>query len=155
MKLRGAKKKEFVTRMARGRAAAKRKLNPKRKASAKRKATPKKRKSSIAPTKRRRNPAVSTNRKIDGAFDLYRRFSGRDPQYLETYPNPMHNVDVGMEIGKCDGILYTANRDGKNKRYVHEFSGRSRPILCSSWDGKQLFIVGGAYNFTDEGIVDR
>jgi hypothetical protein len=60
-----------------------------------------------------------------------------------------------MLIGTCDGVLYTTSRSGKTEKYIHKFSGISRPLLASSWDGKQLYLLGGAYNFTDEGIVDR
>lgn len=28
-----------------------------------------------------------------------------------------------------------------------EFPKKSRPLLCSSFDGKQLYMLGGAYNF--------
>jgi len=60
-----------------------------------------------------------------------------------------------MEIGKLDGVLYTTTHGRKTLKYIHKFTGRSRPILATSADGKRLFILGGAYNFTEDGIVDR
>ena len=95
----------------------------------------------------------ATKRKVAKAIDLFRRFRGDDPEYINTVNLP--TTDVLMLIGKCDGVLYTTVRDGKTEKYIHRFTGKSRPLLCSSWDGKQLYMLGGAYNFTAEGIVDK
>lgn len=146
-KLKGAAKEKFIARMARGRRKAmrKRKSNPRktsRKKTATKKRTPKK------------NPIRETiKRKINAATKLYRRFTGMEPKYIES--RKINIPDVGMIIGKLDGVLYTTKRDGQTEEYIHRFTGRSRPTLCSSWDGKQLFIVDGHYNFTNEGIVDK
>lgn len=92
-------------------------------------------------------------KRIDKAINLFRRFRDEDPEYIDKHTLPQH--DVLMLIGTCDGVLYTTSRSGKTEKYIHKFSGNSRPLLASSWDGKQLYLVGGRYNFTDEGIVDR
>ena len=60
-----------------------------------------------------------------------------------------------MEIGRLDGVLYTTTHRNKKASYIHKFTGRSRPTLVASADGKRLFILGGGYNFTKDGIVDR
>lgn len=91
--------------------------------------------------------------RIRKAIDLFRRFRGEEPEFIDSRRLPVH--DVCMLIGFCDGVLYTTSRDGKTEKYIHKFTGQSRPLLISSWDGKQLYMLGGAYNFTDEGIVDR
>jgi hypothetical protein len=106
------------------------------------------------PKKRRKNPVpLSTLAKVEKGMHLYRRFRGQDPKYVDEHIIPI--PDVLMEIGKCDGVLYTTVRDGKTEQYVHEFTGRSKPILASSWDGKQIYLLGGHYSFTDEGIIDQ
>lgn len=103
---------------------------------------------------RRKNPVpLSTLAKVERGMHLYRRFRGRDPRYVDEVTIPI--PDVLMEIGKCDGVLYTTVRDGKTEKYVHEFTGRSKPILASSWDGEQIYLVGGHYSFSEEGIKDR
>lgn len=95
----------------------------------------------------------ATKRKIAKGISLFRRFRGDDPEYIDRVTLP--TTDVLMLIGKCDGVLYTTVRDGQTEKYIHRFTGKSRPLLCSSWDGKQLYMLGGAYNFTAEGIVDK
>jgi hypothetical protein len=62
---------------------------------------------------------------------------------------------VLINMGKIDGVMYTTVRDGKTERYIHEFKSKARPTFAVSPDGKQLFMLGGAYNFTERGIVDK
>jgi len=66
--------------------------------------------------------------------------------------------DVVFRVGTVDGVLYTTVRDGRTEKYIHEFRKKSRPhlaVLAVSHDGKQLFILGGGYTFTERGIVDH
>lgn len=118
----------------------------------------KRRKKKVKKTKRRsvcrrRNPASSVRTKVAQAADLYQRFSGEQARYLDTVEVPRDKVL--MQIGRCDGVLYSARRDGSIQKYVHEFTGHSRPLLCASHDGKQLYLIGGKYDFTEDGIVDK
>jgi len=76
-----------------------------------------------------------------------------EPEFVDMVDRPAH--DVLMLIGHCDGVLYTTRRDGKQEKYIHRFKRNSRPLLASSFDGKQLYMLGGAYDFTEEGITDR
>lgn len=58
-------------------------------------------------------------------------------------------------LGKLENIGYSTVRDGVAEKYIHRFKASSRPLLKASTDGKQLSLLGGAYDFTDRGIVDR
>lgn len=60
-----------------------------------------------------------------------------------------------LAVGPCDGLLYTTKRDGRVEKYIHRFKRQSRPLLAASPDGKRLYLLGGAYTFTERGIVDR
>lgn len=106
---------------------------------------------------RRKNPVVSHSSKqqkeIIQAIQLYQRFRLSDPKFVDEYD--VNYPEVAMLIGHCDAVEYTTRRNGKIEAYRHEFTGKSRPLLCASFDGKQLIFIGGAYDFTDEGIVDR
>jgi len=62
---------------------------------------------------------------------------------------------AGYALGEMVGVAYEATRDGKTDQYFHRFKKRSRPVLVSRSDGKQLYIAGGDYEVTDHGIEDR
>lgn len=91
--------------------------------------------------------------KIDAAISLYKKFSGHEPEFIDK----VHlKVDkVCFAIGYCEGIMYETVRDGKRENYIHKFRKGSRPVLACSSDGKQLYVLAGAYKFTDRGIEDK
>lgn len=91
-------------------------------------------------------------RAIEAAANLYIQFRGEEPTYVESVPFLVS--PVMLLIGECDGLLYTTRREGHIEHYQHKFAKRSRPLLASSHDGKQLYLLGGSYNFTDAGIID-
>lgn len=86
------------------------------------------------------------------AMQLFQRFRLEEPKFVDEIKMDFH--DVLMKIGTVNAIEYDTRRNGKTEFYRHEFTGKSRPDLASSWDGKQIYVLGGHYNFTDEGIVD-
>jgi hypothetical protein len=98
-----------------------------------------------------RNPM---KRKIKQAAKLIADFSGHKARELGRFPFP-NNPGVAIAIGNVLGISYETKRDGVVEKYYHRFTRKhSRPLLVSSHDGKQLFLIGGSYNFTERGIVD-
>ncbi len=103
---------------------------------------------------KRSNPVPPNKRaKIKEAVARYADFTGHQPDALTVVDTPTH--DTAFAIGELDGLLYTTVRDGQQESYVHEFKKHSRPLLASSFDGGQLYILSGGYAFTDRGIVDR
>jgi hypothetical protein len=113
-------------------------------------------------TKSKKNPVPASSRAgasrrvsdlIDQASDLYERFSGHDPEPI-GHINIPKIPRVGVAIGEVDGILYSTIRDGKFEKYIHKFHKKDRPMFIVSPDGKQLFLIGGNYTFTERGIVD-
>lgn len=92
-------------------------------------------------------------KRIEKAIKLFQDFTGHDPEYIDKVKLPVH--DTALAIGHCDGILYSTVRDGRKEKYIHKFKPGSRPVLAVSFDGKQLYLLAGAYKFTDRGIVDR
>lgn len=97
-------------------------------------------------------PAVGTQ--IKDAKRLYERFTGHEGEVVATVDKQLM-PDVLMVIGELDFVGYTTVRDGNTESYIHKFKKKSRPLLCSSPDGKQLYMLGGAYDFTERGIVDK
>ncbi len=91
-------------------------------------------------------------RQYKKAVSLYRDFTGENPRHVDDWDVLVPNV--AMEVGKVTGIMYKARVDGKVQEFLHEFTGRSRPILAASSDGRQLLLLGGDYKMTERGIVD-
>lgn len=95
-----------------------------------------------------------TQKKVNAAVKLFKDFTGENPTNLNKHKKPVF-PDVALYVGECTGIMYEAVRDGKTENYIHEFKEGSQPMLISSHDGKQLFLLGGKYQFKDDGINDR
>jgi hypothetical protein len=91
---------------------------------------------------------------IEQARKLYEDFSGHEAEELGVvHVPPLPRVAV--VIGEVDAILYSTVRDGKDEKYIHRFRKKSRPLLVTSNDGGALYLLGGAYSFTERGIVDH
>lgn len=91
---------------------------------------------------------------VSRAGRLYREFSGHEPDETELIDVPDMPRAV-LVIGELEGVIYSTVRDGVAERYIHKFRASSRAMLCASPDGAQLFVVGGRFEFTDRGIVDK
>lgn len=100
----------------------------------------------------RRNPVGGGHARYRRAVKLYTDFHGESPKYVDEYEIdlPSH----ALQIGRLEGVIYSCRMDGKHQRFLHEFTGKSRPILAVSADGTQLLVLDGDYRFTDRGIVD-
>lgn len=58
-----------------------------------------------------------------------------------------------VPVGDLRGVIYRARRAPGEamKNYVHFFKGRP-PLLASDFTGRRLYIVGGQYRVTNNGI---
>lgn len=99
------------------------------------------------------NPIKDRQTRVNAAMKLYAAFSGHEPEVIGQMPRPK-KFDVGIVVGELRGVAYETVRDGRVTAYFHEFNKDCRPLLVSSFDGKQLCILGGEYDFTENGIVD-
>lgn len=95
-----------------------------------------------------------TRSRFDKAVRGFRDFTGMDPAHVEMVPG-YEKPDVAFQVGPLLGVIYEAVRDGEREQYIHRFKKKARPLLASSPDGKQLYMLGGAYRFTERGIVDE
>jgi len=61
-----------------------------------------------------------------------------------------------VPIGDLRGLIYRAQRAPGEamKNYVHFFKGRP-PVLASNPTGTRLYIVGGQYRVTNNGIQEE
>lgn len=99
------------------------------------------------------NPIQDRRTEINQGIKLYESFTGDRGELVGTYPRPKA-LKIGVVIGPLVGVAYEATRDGETTKYYHEFAEEDRPLLVSSPDGQQLIILGGEYDFTENGIVD-
>jgi hypothetical protein len=97
-----------------------------------------------------RKPATPAERQ---AAELFEAFTGDEAEHSERITVPPL-PKAATFVGLCDGVLYTAVRDGQRQRFIHRFRLKDRPVLACSPDGRQLLLLGGSYEFTDRGIVD-
>lgn len=91
--------------------------------------------------------------RISKAIALYKNFRGENPEFVDDLTVDL--PDTAFVVGKLDAVIYTTTRDGEKLQFIHKFTARAKPLLCSSYDGKQLLLIGGRYTFTDRGIVDK
>ncbi len=109
----------------------------------------------VPPSSRARSRApIADERDIRRAADLYERFSGHEAEIAGRIEVP-EIPRVGVCVGEVDGILYTTVRDGVTEKYIHKFKAADRPLFVVAPDGRQLYLVGGGYDFTERGIVDH
>lgn len=101
----------------------------------------------------KRNPAA-IERDVREAAQRYEAFTGHRATRVKRIKVPSY-PRAALAIGPCLGIMYSTVRDGRRENYVHRFGAKSRPLLAASSDGTQLYLLGGAYNFTERGIVDK
>ena len=92
--------------------------------------------------------------KLRDAVKLYENFSGHDAEPIGQVEFP-ENPQIALAIGDILGVAYETVRDGKVEKYYHAFKKSARPLFVVSHDGKQLFMIGGSYDFTERGIVDQ
>jgi hypothetical protein len=88
------------------------------------------------------------------AAKLYENFTGHGGEVIAKVPSPKMPKALAI-IGEIDGIMYTTVRDGQHEKYIHKFKKSARPMFCVSPDGRQIFLLGGEYHFTERGIIDK
>ena len=93
------------------------------------------------------------SQEIKNAARLLKNFSGHDASEAITVNDK--GFKTGMVVGPLLAVGYETVKDGETLAFMHEFKKSSRPLLAASHDGKQLKIVGGRFQFTERGIVDR
>lgn len=107
----------------------------------------------VPPSSRANREGYSRD-EVGRAIRLYEQFTGHDAEELGVFSVPAF-PEVATVIGECDGVLYTAVRDGQVEKYIHRFRSKDKPLLCVSANGRQLLLIGGRYVFTERGIVDQ
>jgi hypothetical protein len=98
--------------------------------------------------------STQLNAQVREAARRFESFTGHKAKKVSRVKVPSY-PGAALAVGPCLGIMYSTVRDGRHENYVHRFGAKSRPLLAASSDGTQLYLLGGAYNFTERGIVDK
>jgi hypothetical protein len=85
------------------------------------------------------------------AINLYKKFHGKAPPKNGVVRIGMKAPADALEIGELDGIMYRVK--GHKKAFLHRFTKTRRPLLFVSSDGKQIFVLRGAFRFTERGFL--
>lgn len=102
--------------------------------------------------KRAKNPVPSSRSRAEQAESLYERFREQGATSRRSFDKHQDGLpDVGIVIGLCNAIEF--ERDGQEWRY--EFPRARKPRLCSTHDGKRIFLHGDTYQFPDQGRIGR
>jgi hypothetical protein len=83
---------------------------------------------------------------------LYRRFKRVEPDGLIRVTHCRLIPPVVVQLGDLVGLIYRSDKwqPGAPRTYIHFM--RQPPRLVSDPAGRQLFLVGGSYRITGEGI---
>ena len=107
------------------------------------------------PSRMTRNPrrVRATPLEERQATQLYQRFHGQAPKRIGHVRVQLPRML--MRVGPVPFMYYLAPWKGKETLFKHTFAKHARPILAATHNGRALYLVGGSYDFTRDGIVDR
>lgn len=83
---------------------------------------------------------------------LYQTFNGFEASTVEKVRHTRVIPPVVVELGELVGVMYRSDKGqpGKPLTYIHRME--EPPRLVSNIEGTQLYIVGGSYRITSQGI---
>jgi len=106
-----------------------------------------------------RNPSTSgqalnagIRQNVQQGIGLYRTFNRFDPSSIVMIRQSRVIPPVVVELGELVGLIYRSDKDqrGRPQAYIHFME--EPPRLVCNVEGRQLYIVGGSYRVTPQGI---
>jgi len=85
------------------------------------------------------------------AQQLFRRFFKRDAEDDEVFDIVLNEPETVLVVGELDGLIYRSETD--KQPLIHRFKKSDRPLLLVSFDGRRIYVLRGAYRFTERGFV--
>lgn len=83
---------------------------------------------------------------------LYKAFYKKEPPAGAIVLVDMKRPVDAVVIGELDSVTYHRADQPNKKPYLHQFSKNRRPQLLVTSDGKQIFVLGGAFGFNAQGF---
>ena len=83
---------------------------------------------------------------------LYSAFNRFGPSQVVSVCHPRLMPPVVVELGDLMGLIYRSDKGqaGRPRTYIHFME--TPPRLVTNIEGTQLYIVGGSYRVTPQGI---
>lgn len=83
---------------------------------------------------------------------LYRAFNRFGPSRVVRISHPRVIPPVVVELGELVGLIYRSDKGqlGRPRTYIHFMANPPR-LVCNP-EGTQLYVVGGSYRVTQQGI---
>jgi len=83
---------------------------------------------------------------------LFKRFYTFAPKMLQKMKCNRVIPPAVVQLGELKGIIYRSDRwsPGRKRTFIHFME--NPPKLVSNSQGTQLYIIGGRYRITDQGI---
>lgn len=104
--------------------------------------------------------APSVEKALDGSqmqgmqqgIDLYHAFNRFGPARVMKIRHSRVIPPVVVELGELVGLIYRSDKGqpGQPRAYIHRME--HPPRLVSNIEGTQLYVVGGSYRVTPQGI---
>ncbi len=85
-------------------------------------------------------------------MDLYQAFNRFEPSRVMKIRHSRVIPPVVVELGELVGLIYRSDKGqpGQPRAYIHRME--DPPRLVSNIEGTQLYVVGGSYRVTQQGI---
>ncbi len=89
---------------------------------------------------------------IDQGSTLYQAFNHFPPTRTMTVKHSRLMPPVVVDLGELVGVIYRSDKGqpGQPQAFIHHL--QDPPRLVSNVEGNQLYIIGGSYRITPQGI---
>ncbi len=95
---------------------------------------------------------AARKRGVRQGIGLYQAFNRFGPSRVVRISHPRVIPPVVVELGELVGLIYRSDkgRPGRPRIYIHFMENPPR-LVCNP-EGTQLYVVGGSYRVTPQGI---
>jgi hypothetical protein len=95
---------------------------------------------------------IATTEAVQQGVVLYKAFNHGSPSQVVRVRHPRVIPPVVVELGDLMGLMYRSDKGqaGQPRTYIHLME--DPPRLVTNIEGTQLYIVGGSYCVTPQGI---
>jgi hypothetical protein len=92
------------------------------------------------------------SQQLNQGNNLYQAFNHFSPSRTVTVQHSRLMPPVVVDLGELVGVIYRSDKGqpGQPRAFIHHM--QDPPRLVSNVEGNQLYIIGGSYRITPQGI---